>query len=133
MLSEARDYPITMASQYLSKALILILMIIAVFFSGSNAGVISVYWGQNSNEGSLADACGTGNYGIVNIAFLSTFGNGQTPSLNLAGHCDPASNTCTGLSTDINACQSQGIKVMLSIGGASGSYFLASADDARHA
>ncbi|KAJ0052112.1 hypothetical protein Pint_00520 [Pistacia integerrima] len=122
----------TMAHQYLNTIALLCLML-AAFISGSNAGVISVYWGQNGNEGSLADACATGNYGIVNIAFLSTFGNGQTPSLNLAGHCDPASNGCTGLSSDIKACQNQGIKVMLSIGGGSGSYLLSSADDARHA
>ncbi|KAJ4722970.1 acidic endochitinase-like [Melia azedarach] len=94
-------------------------------------GVISVYWGQNGNEGSLEDACNTGNYGIVIIAFLTTFGNGQTPQINLAGHCDPASNGCTGLSNQIKACQNQGIKVLLSIGGASGSYFLSSDDDAR--
>ncbi|KAJ0110740.1 hypothetical protein Patl1_00539 [Pistacia atlantica] len=122
----------TMAHQYLNTIALLCLMLVA-FISSSKAGVISVYWGQNGNEGSLTDACATGNYGIVNIAFLSTFGNGQTPSLNLAGHCDPASNGCTGLSSDIKACQNQGIKVLLSIGGGSGSYLLSSADDARHA
>ncbi|KAJ4824459.1 hypothetical protein Tsubulata_026816 [Turnera subulata] len=98
----------------------------------SHAATISVYWGQSGNEGSLADTCSSGNYGIVYIAFLAAFGNGQNPVLNLAGHnCDPSSNGCTGLSSDIKACQSQGIKVLLSLGGASGGYFLSSADDAR--
>ncbi|KAL5796084.1 hypothetical protein ACOSQ2_000904 [Xanthoceras sorbifolium] len=119
-----------MAHQFVTPLALLCFML-AALISNSNAGVISVYWGQNGNEGSLADACATGNYGIVNIAFLVTFGNGQTPLLNLAGHCDPSSNTCTGLSNDIKACQNQGIKVMLSLGGASGSYSLSSADDAR--
>ncbi|GLT59010.1 hypothetical protein SLA2020_318590 [Shorea laevis] len=122
-----------MARQYLQTPLALFyLMLIVLMINGSEGGVITVYWGQNGNEGSLADACATGNYGIVNIAFLSTFGNGQTPSINLAGHCDPTTNGCTGFSNDIKACQNQGIKVMLSIGGGAGSYSLSSADDARN-
>ncbi|KAK8639689.1 hypothetical protein V6N13_138060 [Hibiscus sabdariffa] len=96
-----------------------------------DAGGIAVYWGQNGNEGTLAETCATGNYDFVNIAFLPTFGNGQTPMINLAGHCDPYSNGCTGLSSDIKSCQAKGIKVMLSIGGGAGSYYLTSAEDAR--
>jgi chitinase len=79
----------------------------------------------------LADACNSGNYQFVNIAFLSTFGNGQTPQLNLAGHCDPNTNNgCSGLSTEIKACQGKGIKVLLSLGGGAGTYSLNSADEA---
>ncbi|EEF29073.1 hevamine-A [Ricinus communis] len=99
--------------------------------AGSDAGGIAIYWGQNGNEGTLAETCATGNYDFVNIAFLSSFGNGQTPMINLAGHCDPYSNGCIGLSSDIESCQSKGIKVILSIGGGAGGYSLASADDAR--
>ena len=51
--------------------------------------------------------------------------------INLAGHCDPYSNGCTGLSLDIKPCQTKGIKVMLSIGGGAGGYYLASKDNAR--
>ncbi|KAF9615199.1 hypothetical protein IFM89_022461 [Coptis chinensis] len=97
----------------------------------SHGGGIAIYWGQNGNEGTLAETCGTGNYDFVILAFLATFGNGQTPMINLAGHCDPYSNGCTGLSDDIHTCQSKGIKVILSIGGGAGSYYLASAEDAR--
>jgi chitinase len=93
-------------------------VLLIALINDSQAGVITVYWGQNGNEGTLAEACANGNYDIVNIAFLSTFGNGQTPQINLAGHCDAASNGCTGLSSDITTCQNQGIKVLLSIGGA---------------
>ncbi|KAE8664929.1 Acidic endochitinase [Hibiscus syriacus] len=82
-----------------------------------DAGGIVIYWGQKGNEGNLADTCATGNYAFVNIAFLPTFGNGQTPMIKLACHCDPYSNGCTGLSSDIKSCQAEGIKVMLSIGG----------------
>jgi chitinase len=35
-----------------------------------HAGSIAIYWGQNGNEGTLAETCSTGNYGFVNIAFL---------------------------------------------------------------
>ncbi|KAK1282158.1 hypothetical protein QJS10_CPB22g00838 [Acorus calamus] len=109
----------------------LLSVLIFALFATSNAGGISIYWGQNGNEGTLEETCATGNYDFINIAFLATFGNGQTPVINLAGHCDPTSNGCTGISKDIKACQSQGIKVMLSIGGGAGSYYLASSDDAR--
>ncbi|KAK8650569.1 hypothetical protein V6N13_140201 [Hibiscus sabdariffa] len=105
--------------------------IILLLIVNVGAGGIAIYWGQNGNEGTLAETCATGNYDFVNIAFLPTFGNGQTPMINLAGHCDPYSNGCTGLSSDIKSCQAKGIKVMLSIGGGAGSYYLTSAEDAK--
>ncbi|KAJ8616275.1 hypothetical protein MRB53_035647 [Persea americana] len=108
----------------------LIFLLMLALIRGSQSGGIAIYWGQNGQEGTLAETCQTGNYEYVNIAFLSTFGSGQTPTLNLAGHCDPSS-TCSGLSTAIKDCQSSGIKVFLSIGGGAGSYSLSSADDAR--
>jgi chitinase len=110
--------------------LISLLLIVSLCKSSYGAG-IAIYWGQDVNEGTLAETCATGNYQFVNIAFLYSFGNGQPPMLNLAGHCEPSANTCTGLSADIKACQGKGIKVLLSIGGASGAYSLSSADDAR--
>ncbi|KAL6311545.1 hypothetical protein AAG906_005101 [Vitis piasezkii] len=69
--------------------------------------VLILVWGQNGNEGTLAEACASGNYDFVNMAFLPTFGNGQTPMINLAGHCDPYSNDCTGLSLDVKSCQAR--------------------------
>ncbi|KAJ6411094.1 hypothetical protein OIU84_007782 [Salix udensis] len=114
-----------------SKALTLLLSILLVSFCKPSSGAgIAIYWGQDGGEGSLADTCNTRNFQFVNVAFLSTFGNGQTPELNLAGHCSPSAGTCTGLSNDIISCQNLGIKVLLSIGGAGGSYSLSSADDA---
>ncbi|KAG0542567.1 hypothetical protein BDA96_02G115400 [Sorghum bicolor] len=103
----------------------------ALFVVGSHAGSISIYWGQNEGEGSLADTCATGNYKFVNIAFLAAFGNGQPPVFNLAGHCDPTNGGCASQSADIKSCQSRGVKVMLSIGGGAGSYYLNSSADAR--
>ncbi|MFS7945521.1 putative chitinase [Helianthus anomalus] len=106
-------------------------LILATLVMGSNAAGISIYWGQNGNEGTLAQTCATGNYEYVNIAFLWTFGNGRTPRMDLAGHCDPYSNGCTKLTADIESCQRKGIKVMLSIGGGIGSYSLSSKQDAQ--
>ncbi|CAN6709466.1 unnamed protein product [Malus baccata var. baccata] len=94
-----------------TMSLALLSLVTLVLALGAKAGGIAIYWGQNGNEGTLAETCASGNYQFVNIAFLTTFGNGRTPAINLAGH--------------------SGIKVILSIGGASGSYSLASADDAR--
>ncbi|XP_008791958.2 hevamine-A-like [Phoenix dactylifera] len=108
----------------------LLFLILSLILSRSDAGRIAIYWGQNGNEGTLAETCATGNYAFVNLAFLCTFGAGRTPQLNLAGHCDPYSSGCTGLSSDIKSCQAKGVKVMLSIGGGAGAYSLASKDDA---
>ncbi|KAK4280187.1 hypothetical protein QN277_011842 [Acacia crassicarpa] len=107
------------------------LLLISSTFQVCHAAGIAVYWGQNGGEGSLADTCNTGNYKFVNIAFLSTFGGGQTPQLNLAGHCNPAAGTCKGYSADIKTCQSKGIKVLLSLGGATNTYSLNSAAEAN--
>ncbi|RHN81722.1 putative chitinase [Medicago truncatula] len=119
-----------MAASFKKVSVILFPLFFISLFKSSRAAGNGVYWGQNGNEGSLADACNTNNYKFVNIAFLSTFGNGQNPTLNLAGHCDPASNGCTNFSKDIQTCQSKGIKVLLSIGGGTGSYSLYSSYDA---
>lgn len=112
--------------------LVLFLLLVSYFQYSLSAG-IATYWGQYTDETGLADTCATGNYQFVNIAFLNIFGNGQTPALNLAGHCDtrPESNTCTRLSSDITACQNRGIKVLLSLGGEKGTYSLASPDNAK--
>uniref|UniRef100_A0A8R7V1Z1 chitinase n=1 Tax=Triticum urartu TaxID=4572 RepID=A0A8R7V1Z1_TRIUA len=106
--------------------------IAAAQFLGSEAGGIFIYWGQNGGEGTLAETRATGNCKFVNIAFLSAFGNGQPPVLNLAGHCDPTNGGYANLSSDIKSCQSRGVKVILSIGGGAGSYYLSSTQDAKN-
>ncbi|GKC01462.1 acidic endochitinase SE2-like protein [Tanacetum coccineum] len=121
-----------LSSNYSQISALLPLLFVAAIslLISSEAAGIATYWGQHTDEGSLADACATGNYQFVNIGFLNIFGNGQTPVLNLAGHCDPAS-TCSKYSSEIQACQNQGVKVFLSIGGAAGSYSLSSPQDAQ--
>ncbi|KAJ8773189.1 hypothetical protein K2173_028366 [Erythroxylum novogranatense] len=115
------------------RLLILLPLLLLLLIKPSHgAGGIAIYWGQNGNEGTLAQTCATGRYAYVNIAFLVTFGNGRTPALNLAGHCNPASGGCTSVSSGITSCQSRGVKVMLSLGGGVGNYGLASRDDAKN-
>ncbi|XP_022897286.1 acidic endochitinase-like [Olea europaea var. sylvestris] len=114
-----------------SIALAIVPLVMLILVVGSEAGGIAIYWGQNGNEGTLSDTCATGNYNFVILAFLASFGNGQKPKINLAGHCDPYSNACVGLSSDIKSCQAKGIKVILSIGGGAGGYTLASSQDAK--
>lgn len=126
-----------MARQFqIPLALFGFLLMSTVLINGSQAaGIITVYWGQDGREGTLVEACATGYYGIVNIAFLYKFGGGRNATINLAGHCEPANNNgCSRFSNEIKACQNQGIKVMLSIGGSTtNEYSLSSAEDARQA
>ncbi|KAF7148605.1 hypothetical protein RHSIM_Rhsim03G0199000 [Rhododendron simsii] len=121
-----------MGMKLLSPPAFLAFLLLIASFTASQAGDIVVYWGQNETEGKLIDTCSTGKYRIVNIGFLSAFGNFKKPELNLAGHCTPSNRGCQKLSNSIRSCQSQGIKVLLSIGGGDGSYSLSSADDARN-
>nr|P23472.2 RecName: Full=Hevamine-A; Includes: RecName: Full=Chitinase; Includes: RecName: Full=Lysozyme; Flags: Precursor [Hevea brasiliensis]CAA07608.1 chitinase [Hevea brasiliensis] len=117
-----------------TQAILLLLLAISLIMSSSHVdgGGIAIYWGQNGNEGTLTQTCSTRKYSYVNIAFLNKFGNGQTPQINLAGHCNPAAGGCTIVSNGIRSCQIQGIKVMLSLGGGIGSYTLASQADAKN-
>ncbi|KAF0917862.1 hypothetical protein E2562_021517 [Oryza meyeriana var. granulata] len=98
--------------------------------AASGAVNIAVYWGQNGSKGTLGDTCRTGLYAYVNLAFLSMFGAGRAPVLNLADHCDPPSGTCASLATDIASCQAASVKVLLSIGGGALGYNLSSPSDA---
>ncbi|CAN4087652.1 unnamed protein product [Withania somnifera] len=97
--------------------LLLSFVLFLTLFQTSTAKGIAIYWGQNGNEATLNDTCASGKFPYVNLAFLNKFGNGQTPELNLAGHCNPAVNGCTILGPQIKHCQKLGVKVMLSIGG----------------
>ncbi|KAL6857173.1 hypothetical protein ACP4OV_018555 [Aristida adscensionis] len=81
---------------------------------------LAVFWGRNTTEGSLREACDTGRYTTVLISFLSGFGGRGAPALDLAGHPVPA------VGADIKHCQSRGVLVLLSIGGPAGEYSLPS-------
>ncbi|KAL0318052.1 UNVERIFIED_CONTAM: Hevamine-A [Sesamum angustifolium] len=117
--------------QLIAPLLLPLLLQSLLLAASARRGGIAVYWGQNGNEGTLADTCSTARFSYINIAFLNKFGGGQIPELNLAGHCNPATNSCRVFSDEIRACQRRGIKVMLSIGGGVGNYSLFSREDAQ--
>jgi len=86
----------------LKRPSVLALLLVTGMVGIASAGNIAVYWGQNINKGTLADACSSSSYAYVIISFLRTFGSGQAPVLNLAGHCNPGE--CAGLAFDIQSC-----------------------------
>ncbi|XP_056160212.1 hevamine-A-like [Syzygium oleosum] len=111
----------------------LLLLFSSSLIRASHGGLIGIYWGRNGHEENLTSTCATHKFAYVNLAFLYKFGGGQTPQLNIEGHCDPTSRRCTSISSGIQSCQDQGIKVMLSIGGDNnGNYSLESQADARN-
>ncbi|KEH37512.1 putative chitinase [Medicago truncatula] len=111
--------------------LLLVLTIFPFTIKASSSGGIAIYWGQNLGDGTLTSTCDTGNYEIVLLAFLNVFGGGRVPSWNFAGHCGDWS-PCTKLEPEIKHCQQKGVKVLLSLGGAIGSYSLSSPEDAKN-
>ncbi|CAD6637054.1 HN1_G0029290.mRNA.1.CDS.1 [Saccharomyces cerevisiae] len=94
------------------------------FDSSANTN-IAVYWGQNSagTQESLATYCESSDADIFLLSFLNQF---PTLGLNFANACSDTFSDgllhCTQIAEDIETCQSLGKKVLLSLGGASGSY-----------
>ncbi|KAH8799734.1 putative endochitinase precursor [Xylogone sp. PMI_703] len=108
-----------------------------------NAGVIKtravgglsvVYWGQDDSERSLGSYCASGQgIDVVVLAFLSTLGNGNAPSGTFGNECSLNSSgggNCGNLANDINTCKNNGIKVLISAGGAGANYRITSNADA---
>ncbi|KAI8324996.1 glycoside hydrolase, partial [Martensiomyces pterosporus] len=111
------------------------------------ANNVVTYWGQNSWGGAhltdpanweknLAAYCQDSTFDIINLSFVINFNLTGLPVLNHAGHCEtkfPGTNTltCPDVSTDIKTCQAAGKKIVLSLGGASGSYGLSSSADGQ--
>ncbi|ORY93852.1 chitinase, partial [Syncephalastrum racemosum] len=87
------------------------------------------YWGQNSGGGQqpLATYCDESTDALI-MSFVNNFNIGSLPDLNLASSCKgtdfPNTNLldCPQVGSDIKACQAKGKKILLSLGGATGSY-----------
>ncbi|PNY26833.1 Endochitinase 2 [Tolypocladium capitatum] len=99
-----------------------------------------VYWGQNGGgvvENDLATYC-TSESGIdvIVLAFLYEYGNGNNIASGCIGQSCSISASgqgegCDDLAKAIDNCKSSGIKVILSLGGASGAYSLQSQQEAE--
>lgn len=106
-----------------------------IFNPMANDNVV-VYYGQSTQTSTvpLTDICADPNVDIVILAFVPTlFGAGGWPSLNMGPHCWASTSAqsqagasglidCVsdGFASKVQQCQSQGKKVMLSLGGAQG-------------
>ncbi|EEA19335.1 hypothetical protein TMatcc_009471 [Talaromyces marneffei ATCC 18224] len=104
-------------------------------------GEVVVYWGQNaaaaSENNDLSTYCtSSSGIDIVVLAFLYEYGNGITiPSGVIGQDCSISTSgqgsNCGNLARQISTCQSHGVKVILSLGGAVGAYSLTSQAEAE--
>ncbi|KAK9439642.1 class III chitinase ChiA2 [Metarhizium brunneum] len=100
-----------------------------------------VYWGQNGGgvveNNDLAAYCtASSGIDIIVLAFLYQYGNGHTiPSGTIGQSCYIAPSgegqNCDALAKAIDTCRANGVKVLLSLGGASGAYSLTSQQEAE--
>jgi chitinase len=105
--------------------------------SGQNV----VCWGQNGGgtieNNNLAAYCtSASSIDIIVLAFLYEFGNGNNiPSGTIGQSCYISTSgegqDCDAVASSIATCQSAGVKIILSLGGASGSYSLQSQAEAE--
>ncbi|XP_022924633.1 hevamine-A-like [Cucurbita moschata] len=106
-------------------ALLLSLLCFSLIAVSTATGLRGLEVGVDLDLNSLLDACNSGNYQTINIGFLVSLGNAQTPEINLTAYCNPTTGDgCTKFSQQIKSCQALGIKIMLSIGGGAGKYDL---------
>ncbi|KAH8655838.1 putative chitinase 3 precursor [Xylariales sp. PMI_506] len=100
-----------------------------------------VYWGQNGGgtieNNDLSSYCtSTSGIDIIVLAFLYEYGNGDTiPSGTVGQSCFISTSgegqNCAAVASSIATCQAAGVKIILSLGGASGSYTLTSDAEAE--
>ncbi|KAI1144406.1 glycoside hydrolase family 18 protein [Hypoxylon sp. FL0543] len=100
-----------------------------------------VYWGQNGGgtveNNDLSTYCtSSSGIDIIVLAFLYSWGSGSDiPSGTVGQSCFISTSgegqNCDALTSAIQTCQSAGIKVILSLGGATASYSLSSNDEAE--
>jgi chitinase len=104
------------------------------------SGQSVLYWGQNGGgleeDNDLSAYCTTSvGVDIIILAFLYEYGNGNTtPGGGFGVTCTVSSGNaedCTDVASAITTCQENGIKVFVSLGGASGGYSLTSEAEAE--
>lgn len=125
-----------MRASFLTSVVLSAAMVSAgVIKKRASGGLNVVYWGQDDSERSLGSYCASGQgIDVIVLAFLSTFGNGNTPSGSFGNECNVDSSgngSCNTLKNDIDICKGNGIKVLISAGGWGANYELSSKGDAE--
>ncbi|KAJ2857505.1 Chitinase 2, partial [Coemansia asiatica] len=107
----------------------------ALAFDPSSSSNFVVYWGQSSagSQKSLSDYCQDSTVDAIALAFLYQFPNTK---LDFSSACKTTfSGTnllhCPDIAADIKTCQAKGKIVLLSMGGAAGSYGFSSDAEAK--
>jgi chitinase len=111
-----------------------------VLSTRATGGQNVVYWGQNGGgtveNNDLSTYCSSSaGIDIVVLAFLYEYGNGNTIASGTIGQSCYISTAgegqnCDDLASAISTCQSNGVKVILSLGGAAGAHSLSSSSEA---
>lgn len=110
--------------------------------ASSSAGPLNVvYWGQNGGgtieNNDLSHYCtSTSGIDVLVLSFLYEYGNGNNVASGTIGqscYISPqgAPQQCDDLAKAIGTCKQNGVKVLLSLGGASGAYSLQSQSQAE--
>ncbi|KAG7926728.1 hypothetical protein KL925_003013 [Ogataea polymorpha] len=120
-----------MISTLVLKQVVLALFLFstAQAFDATSKTNVALYWGQNSagTQERLSTYCESDAADLFLLSFMTTFSDADTlPTLNFANACSGQFSDgllqCDTIAEDIKTCQSLGKKVLLSLGGASGSY-----------
>ncbi|KAL1924365.1 uncharacterized protein VTP21DRAFT_7400 [Calcarisporiella thermophila] len=128
--------------------LLLLATVASCFNVNCNSNLVN-YWGQNSygaaNPGDkpgwqkpLEEYCKDTSLDLITVAFLHVFnaGTGRLPEIDLSNQCSDYFNGtslhhCPETGKGIKACQAKGKAVLLSLGGAAGSYGFANDNQGR--
>jgi chitinase len=105
------------------------------------AGALNVvYWGQNGGgtieNNDLSSYCDSSSgIDVLVLSFLYEYGNGNTIASGTIGqscYISPQGQPqqCDDLAAAVATCKSNGVKIILSLGGAAGAYSLSSSDEA---
>ena len=111
----------------LAIVLIALCLISSNIFSQLPCNVLVGYW-QSSWGTTVRLKDINSNYNVINLAFLEADTDGSSDN-NVVSALDFTPTSKTNLLADIPVLQAQGKKVLMSIGGASGSFKLSSASD----
>lgn len=116
----------------LSNTLLALLATSASALAASNS--VAIYWGQNGAGGQdrLSTYCADTNVDVVILSFLNNFPD--PTNVNFANQCGATFPSgllhCAAIGEDIKTCQAAGKKVLLSLGGAAGTYGFTTATEA---